>query len=213
MALSFEEKQKIVMKLNKRMRDIINKTGFNTAEFSYWENRIDNLPTTAAYTKDDQEYHLLSRAKKDIESYTDEELQRLESTTRSWRQVKEKVVQSMQDQKRQETAMRPDMSADDMIFKGVAPTMKEINQFLQIRKTINEWFDENQDLVYSLLLDTGWEDINAHSTKEIYEKVTALKDSKQYATKQYTEEEKDVIRAQYRARRAKMQARISLSRG
>ena len=76
--MTYKEKAKMVMMLNKRMRDIINKTGFNTQEFAYWQNRISggvykSIETTTAYTADDQEYNLISRRKADIEKYTDEE--------------------------------------------------------------------------------------------------------------------------------------------
>lgn len=210
MAMTYKEKANLVMKLNKRMRDIINKTGFNTAEFSYWENKIDNMPTTAAYTKDDQEYHLLSRSKKDIESYTESDLSRLEESTRTWSEIKANVVQAMKEQQKMEIDNLPNIQESDYLYRGMQPTLADINRFLSIRKTINEWFDENQELVYSLLETTGWDDIGSHSTKEIYNKLLELK--AQSNQKTYTEKEKDVLRAEYRARRAKLKARIALTR-
>lgn len=211
--MTYNEKAKMVMKLNKRMRDIINKTGFNTAEFAYWENRIDKMSKTTAYTSGDLEYHLLSRRKSDIESYTDEELNRLEQSTRTWSEVKRNVIQSMKEQQEIEHKMAPEYSKKDRLFKGSTPTMKEINKFLKIRKTINEWFEENSDLIYALLEETGWEDIQAHSTQEIYKKVKELRESEQYKNNHYDEHERDVLRAEYKARREKLQARIKLSRG
>ena len=213
MAMTYKQKANLVMKLNKRMRDIINKTGFNTAEFSYWENRIDTMTTTTAYTSDDQEYHLLSRSRKDIESYSDEDLQRLEKSTRTWSEIKRNVVQSMKEQQKREIDNVPDMDEGDYLYRGMQPTMKEINQFLEMRKTINEWFEENSDLVYALLESTGWADIQQHTTKEIMEKVKELRASSEYGNKQYNEDSRDKLRAEYRARRKKVEARIALSRG
>lgn len=213
MAMTYKQKANLVMKLNKRMRDIINKTGFNTAEFSYWENRIDTMTTTTAYTSDDQEYHLLSRSRKDIESYSDEDLQRLEQSTRTWSEIKRNVVQSMKDQQKREIENVPDLDEGDYLYRGMQPTMKEINQFLEMRKTINEWFEENSDLVYALLESTGWADIQQHTTKEIMEKVKELRASSEYGNKQYNEDDRDKLRAEYRARRKKVEARIALSRG
>lgn len=210
MAMSYAEKAKIVMMLNKRMRDIINKTGFNTAEFAYWENKIDNLPTTTAYTKDDQEYHLLSRAKEAIMGYTDEQLRRLMDTTRTWSQVKANVVRSMKEQQKTEIDTVPDLKESDYLYHGLQPNLEEINQFLYIRKTINEWFDENDELVYALLELTGWDDIGAHSTREIYEQVRNIRETPKYKNKNYTDKQKDKLRAQYRARRRKAQARAAL---
>lgn len=213
MAMTYKQKANLVMKLNKRMRDIINKTGFNTAEFSYWENRIDTMTTTTAYTSDDQEYHLLSRSRKDIESYSDEDLQRLEQSTRTWSEIKRNVVQSMKEQQKKEIENVPDLDEGDYLYRGMQPTMKEINQFLEMRKTINEWFEENSDLVYALLESTGWADIQQHTTKEIMEKVKELRASSEYGNKQYNEESRDKLRAEYRARRKKVEARIALSKG
>lgn len=213
MAMTYKQKANLVMKLNKRMRDIINKTGFNTAEFSYWENRIDTMPTTTAYTADDQEYHLLSRSRKDIESYSDEDLQRLEQSTRTWSEIKRNVVQSMKEQQKREIENVPDLDEGDYLYRGMQPTMKEINQFLEMRKTINEWFEENSDLVYALLETTGWSDIQQHTTKEIMEKVKELRASSEYGNKQYNTDERDRLRAEYRARRKKVEARIALSKG
>ena len=213
MAMTYKQKANLVMKLNKRMRDIINKTGFNTAEFSYWENRIDTMTTTTAYTSDDQEYHLLSRSRKDIESYSDEDLQRLEQSTRTWSEIKRNVVQSMKEQQKREIENDPDLDENDYLYRGMQPTMKEINQFLEMRKTINEWFEENSDLVYALLESTGWADIQQHSTKEIMEKVKELRSSSKYGNKEYNEDERDKLRAEYRDRRKKVEDKISLSKG
>ncbi len=213
MAMTYKQKANLVMKLNKRMRDIINKTGFNTAEFSYWENRIDTMTTTTAYTSDDQEYHLLSRSRKDIESYSDEDLQRLEKSTRTWSEIKRNVVQSMKEQQKKEIENVSDLDEGDYLYRGMQPTMKEINQFLEMRKTINEWFEENSDLVYALLESTGWADIQQHTTKEIMEKVKELRASSDYGNKQYNIDERDRLRAEYRARRKKVEARIALSKG
>ena len=213
MAMTYKEKANLVMKLNKRMRDIINKTGFNTAEFTYWENKIDNMPTTIAYTSSDQEYHLLSRSRSDIESYSDEDLKRLEQSTRTWSEIKRNVVQSMKEQQKSEIQNIPDLDESAYLYRGMQPTMQEINEFLKMRKTINEWFEENSDLVYALLESTGWEDIQQHSTREIMETVKKLRESDKYSTKQYGEEDRDKLRAQYRARRKKAEARIALARG
>ena len=213
MAMSYKEKANLVMKLNKRMRDIINKTGFNTAEFSYWENRIDKMATTTAYTSSDQEYHLLSRSRQDIESYTDDELHRLENSTRTWSEVKRNVVQSMKEQQKREIQDIPDLDDDDYLYHGAQPTMQEINKFLEMRKTINEWFEENSDLVYALLESTGWADIRQHTTKEIMEKVKELRESSEYGNKQYNEDERDTLRAEYIARRNTVEAKIQLSKG
>ena len=67
--------------------------------------------------------------------------------------------------------------------------------------------------VYALLESTGWADIQQHTTKEIMEKVKELRSSSEYGSKQYNTDERDKLRAEYRARRKKVEARIALSKG
>lgn len=208
MAMSYKQKANMVMQLNKRMRDIINKSGFNTAEFSYWQNRISggvykSLETTQAYTKDDQEYLLLSRKKSDIEKYSDEELQELLGRTRTWSEIKKAAMQSM-------TEQDVESGRSDAFTGEKRYTNAEVNEFLQMRKTINEWFEENADLVYELIEKTGWADIHSRSNEEIYQKLKEIRETG--AVKTYDEQDRDKIRAEYRARRRKMVARRALRR-
>lgn len=206
--MTYKEKAKMVMMLNKRMRDIINKTGFNTQEFAYWQNRISggvykSIETTTAYTSDDQAYNLISRRKADIEKYTEEELMELADRTRKWSEIKQKVQQSMQEQGEMGGYRNPYTGQQEF-------TMKEINKFLSMRKTINEWFEESADLVYELLEKTRWSDIQSHTTEEIYRAIRAIENRTDRKT--YTEKEKDRIRAEYRSKRRKYLARKALGR-
>lgn len=206
--MTYKEKAKMVMMLNKRMRDIINKTGFNTQEFAYWQNRISggvykSIETTTAYTSDDQAYNLISRRKADIEKYTDEDLLELADRTRKWSEIKQKVQQSMQEQGEMGGSRNPYTGKQEY-------TMKEINKFLSMRKTINEWFEESADLVYELLEKTRWSDIQSHTTEEIYRALRQIKNRSERKT--YTEKEKDLIRAEYRSKRKKYLARKALGR-
>ena len=210
--MTYKEKANLVMKLNKRMRDIVNKSGFNTAEFSYWQNRISggaykSLETTEAYTADDQQYALLSRRKADIEKYTEEDLRELESKTRTWKEISAKVQQSMRDQAEKG-------GVDDAFTGQRRYTNKQINEYLAMRKTINDWFEENADLVYALIEQTGWADIREQSTEEIYKKLTEIREKQvlRGSDYNYTEKDRDRIRAEYRAKRQKMIARRSLRR-
>lgn len=206
--MTYKEKAKMVMMLNKRMRDIVNKTGFNTQEFVYWQNRISggvykSIATTTAYTSDDQAYNLISRRKADIEKYTDEDLLELADRTRKWSEIKQKVQQSMQEQGEMGGYRNPYTGQQEF-------TMKEINKFLSMRKTINEWFEESADLVYELLEKTRWSDIQSHTTEEIYRAIRQIENRSDRKT--YTEKEKDRIRAEYRSKRRKYLARKALGR-
>ena len=204
--MTYEEKQRAVMRLNKRMRDIINKSGFNTQEFEYWQNRISGgvyktIRTTEAYTSDDQQYSLISRRRSDIEQYSDEDLKKLEDRTRTWSQIRERVQQSMRDQNVP--------GGSDNAYTGERNyNNAEINDFLKMRKTINTWFEENADLVYELIEKTGWSDIHEHSTKEIYDQVKKLAEKSRH--KKYNDKARDKIRSQYQAKRKKMEAKRAL---
>lgn len=203
--MTYEEKQRAVMRLNKRMRDIINKSGFNSQEFEYWQNKIsggvyETIKATKAYTSDDQQYSLISRRRSDIEQYSEEELKELEDRTRTWSQIKEKVQQSM---RKQEVP-----GGSDNAYTGERSyTNAEINEFLKMRKTINTWFEEHADLVYELIEKTGWADIHEHTTKEIYDQLQKLMNKPR---KKYNEKARDKMRAQYRAKRRKMQSKRAL---
>lgn len=205
--MTYKEKANLVMQLNKRMRDIINRSGFNTAEFGYWQNRISggvyrSLQTTTAYTSDDQQYNLLSRSRAAIESYDEGELQDLLSRTRTWSEIKREAMRSMNEQKAG--------SGEDAFGVQKKYTNKEVNEFLSMRKTINEWFEENADLVYQLLETTNWEDIRSQTNEEIFKQLTAIRETGKL--KEYDEKERDRIRAEYRSRRRKMEARRALRR-
>lgn len=197
--MTYEEKAKLAMKINKRMRDIINKTGLNSAEFDYFENRIQTgtLKTAAAYTADDESYYLLSRSKADIESYSDEDLLRLEQSTRTWSQVKKEVTDAMARQQADEGK------------ELKAPTLGEINEFLSMRKLLRDWFEESSDLVYQLLEITNWEDIGSYTDQEIFDQLKKIRETDQ---KTYNEENRDKIRSEYRARRERWQARLTLQK-
>lgn len=197
--MTYKEKANLVMKLNKRMRDIINKSGFDTAEFTYWQNRISGgvyktIQTATAYTSDDQEYSLISRKKSDIESYSEEELRELEGRTRTWREISAKVQQSMREQEEKG-------GVDDVFTGEKRYSNQEIRAYLHMRKTINDWFESNADLVYQLLEKTGWADIQSQTTEDIYKKLNEIQQSNKVKT--YTEKQRDKIRAAYRARRQK----------
>lgn len=210
--MTYEEKAKLAMKINKRMRDIINKTGLNSAEFDYFENRIQTgtLKTATAYNRkqvgededgepiyEDESYYLLSRSKADIESYSEEDLLRLEQSTRTWSQVKKEVTDAMARQQ-----------ADDG-KELKAPTLSEINEFLSMRKLLREWFEESSDLVYQLLEITNWEDIGSHTDQEIIDQLKKISETEQ---KTYDEESRDKIRSEYQARRERLQARLALQK-
>lgn len=197
--MTYKEKANLVMKLNKRMRDIINKSGFDTAEFAYWQTKISGgvyktIKTAKAYTSDDREYSLISRKKSNIESYSEEELIELESRTRTWKEISAKVQQSMREQEEKG-------GVEDVFTGQKRYTNDEIRAYLHMRKTINDWFDENDDLVYQLLEATGWADIQSQTTEDIYKKLNEIRQSNKRKT--YTEKQRDKIRAAYRARRQK----------
>lgn len=205
MSMSLAEKQKIAMKINKRMRDIINKSGFSSAEFEYFENRIQTgtLKTQQAWTVDDESYYLLSRSKKDLEQYSDADLRRLEDSTRTWSQIKANVSEAMKHDKLLERENNPFLPAEDQTYKP--PTNAQVVDYLEIRKEIRDYFNTYEDLIYTLIEETGWSDVNERTDKEILEAIKRIPGRR--LSKEYNEDQKDKIRSEYRHRQKSEAAR------
>ena len=87
---------------------------------------------------------------------------------------------------------------------------QEIRAYLHMRKTINDWFESNADLVYQLLEKTGWADIQSQTTEDIYKKLNEIQQSNKVKT--YTDKQRDKIRAAYRARRQKYLNKKAMSK-
>lgn len=203
--MTLEEKQKIAMKINKRMRDIIDKSGFASAEFEYFENRIltGTLKAQQAWTRDGDQYYLLSRSKKDLEQYSDYDLRRLEDSTRTWSQIKTNVAEAMKRDKLLERENNPFLPEEEQTYKP--PTNAQVVEYLDIRKEIRDYFNTYEDLIYTLIEETGWSDVNERTDREILDAIKRIPGRR--LNKEYNEEQKDKIRSEYRHRKKSETAR------
>lgn len=176
----YNEKKKLVSRINSRMRKTVDKLGTEQREYSKFLGRIQassTLETSTRYTyeyvldkqgdykgsfamgkydgtdKEEVEYALLSSSAEDIEKYSLEELQRLESTTKTWSQVRSSFIQS----------------AD----AGTDISDKEIRRVMNIRHLVTQAMEANSDLWYELLDETGWtgDEARQKSTEEIYQQL------------------------------------------
>lgn len=203
--MTLEEKQKIAMKINKRMRDIIDKSGFASAEFEYFENRIltGTLKTQQAWTRDGDQYYLLSRSKKDLEQYSDYDLRRLENSTRTWSQIKANVSEAMKHDKLLERENNPFLPEEEQAYKP--PTNAQVVEYLDIRKEIRDYFNTYEDLIYTLIEETGWSDVTEKTDREILDAIKSIPERRR--GRRYNENAKDIIRSEYKSRKKKETAR------
>lgn len=205
MSMTLEEKRTIAMRINKRIRDIVNKSGFASAEFEYFETRLTTgtLKGAQTWTKDDESYYLLSRSQKDLEKYSEEDLRRLEETTRTWSQIKEKVTKAMEHDKLLQRENNPFLPDEEQGYKP--PTNADIAEYLNVRKEIRDYFNNYEDLIYTLIDVTGWSDVHQKTDKEILEAIKSIPERQR--SKTYSESAKDKLRAEYKAKRKAENAR------
>lgn len=173
--MTYDEKKKLVSRINSRMRKTVNKLGTANREYSKYAGRIsasNTLKTSTAYTYDyaldnqgnfqlddegdileqEVQYQLLSSAKSDIESYSEEELQRLDRQTKTWSQVRSNYINS------------------DQNTAGGVDTEDEMRRKMNMRHFITQAMEANSDLWYDLLEEEGWTQNEAQNktTEELY---------------------------------------------
>ena len=173
--MTLQEKQRIVSRINSRMRKTVDKLGINTREYSKFAGRLQAsstlkqstaynneyvLDSKGGYMLDDYgdrateevEYHLLSSAKGDVEGYSEEELARLERQTKTWSQVRSNYIQS-----------------EENVGGGV-DTVDEMRRKMNMRHFVTQAMEANSDLWYDLLEEEGWTQGEAQNKtgEEIY---------------------------------------------
>lgn len=163
----YREKYNLVQKINKRIRDTVNRIGTKTEAVQIFQMSItlQGRAVTTAYSKNDEEYLLLSRSKNDIESYSLEDLKLLESQTPQWKTTKAEITREIE-------AERKNIPPE----KRKPITLEDIKKQASITRAIHEMFEENADLFYMIIDSTGWDDIKEHTTEEIYQRVKTLHD-------------------------------------
>lgn len=163
----YREKYNLVQKINKRIRDTVNRIGVMNETVQIFETAL-SIPDRKGIQAWDTEgnlYHLLSRSKEDIESYTLADLKLLENQTPQWKTTKEQIVREM----------NRDRKAGEEFTRANPPTLEELKQGASITHQLHAMFEDNADLFYMLLDTTGWDDIKEHTTLEIYQETVKIR--------------------------------------
>lgn len=168
-AAIYREKYNIIQKINKRIRDTVNKIGVMNETVQTWETSLtlSGRETTTAYSEDDKMYHLLSRSREDIDKMTLKDLRLLERQTPTWETTKKQIIREMNAERKPE----------EQYTKSNPPTMEEIKSAASLTQQLHKMFEENADLFYMLLDTTQVDDIRELSTFEMWEEVQKIQSS------------------------------------
>ena len=163
------ERYNLVQKINKRIRDTVNKIGVENETVQLFETAL-TLPgraTVTAYTEDGKVYHLLSRSKEDLAGYTTEDLQLLVEQTPKWETTKKELT----------AALNRDRKEGEQYTKENPPSLEDLREQAWLNLSVHKLFEDNADLFYMLIDSTGWEDIREHTREEIYREVHRIQDA------------------------------------
>lgn len=195
-------KDYLIRRINERIASVVRNAGVNNEEVMRWQAKLtrSNSPfisktkiydpskmRTAKNAKYGEvaEYQLLSRGKKDIEKMDYNALLRLDEQTRGWGQVKAEAKKELLDQARMEQEMNPFIPADQRPSITDTITEADIIEYINQKEVVRDFIEGNSEAFYALIESTGWDDIRAHTTEEIYQKVSKL-DIKKYKFKNTT---------------------------
>lgn len=164
----YREKYNLVQKINKRIRDTVNRIGVMNETVQIFETAltIPGRQGVQAWDIEGNLYHLLSRSKKDIESYTLKDLKLLEKQTPEWKKTKSQIIREM----------NRDRKPGEEFTRANPPTAEELRQGASITHQLHAMFEDNADLFYMLLDTTGWDDVKEHSTLEMYHETLKIRD-------------------------------------
>lgn len=191
-AAIYREKYNLIQKINKRIRDTVNKIGVMNETVQTWESALtlSGRMTTTAYSGEDKMYHLLSRSKKDIEAMSLKDLRILEKQTPEWSTTKKQIIREMNAERKPE----------DQYTKKNPPTLEEIKSAASLTQQLHKMFEENADLFYMLLDTTQVDDVRELSTLEMWEEVKKIQAGIQNAPFDWTAPPEEVGE-QYKRRR------------
>lgn len=164
----YREKYNLIQKINKRVRDTVNRIGTMNETVQIFETNLtlSGRASVKAYDGEGKMYHLLSRSKEDIERMTLKDLRLLEKQTPTWSQTKSEIVREM----------NRDRKPGEQYTRANPPTMEEIKNQASITKRVHQMFEDNADLFYMLIDVTGWDDIKEHTSLEIYQEAKRIND-------------------------------------
>lgn len=197
---SYAEKESIVKRLNERMASIIRHAGRDNQEYNAWVTKLTRPrspyeTTTKKYdpskiqleknkgaVSEKLEYVSLSRRKADIEKMSLEDLKRLEEQTKGWGTVKKEAKETLESQQKRQAQLdqvsdeyNPFIDIEAAAEAEIAPISEaDIVNYLNQKEAVRQFIEGNSDAFYALIEATGWDDIQDHTTEEIYQKIIDL---------------------------------------
>lgn len=167
-AAIYREKYNLIQKINKRIRDTVNKIGVMNETVQLWETALtlSGREITTAYDSEDRIYHLLSRSREDIEKMTLKDLHLLERQTPTWSTTQRQIIREM----------NADRKPGQQYTRDNPPTLEEIRKAASLTQQLHKMFEENADLFYMLIDTTQVDDIRELSTLEIWEEVKKIQE-------------------------------------
>lgn len=193
-ALDERGRDNVANRINKRIANVVKELGTNSAEYQYFlrQAKARNMKLVEHKTKiydaatgkySNQTILWLGRYKHDP-AFTDRNLYDLDERVRTLKKAKSELTRAMRDQVHNDK------------YK---PTLAEMQEYIDIKKEVGDWFSENDDLVYALLEETGWSNIRDHSTEEIHQVLERIRNKG--PVKHYDVRDRDIAREEYRERR------------
>lgn len=185
---TFDQKERIIKRLNERIASIVRKVGINNEEYNRWAAKLSraNSPYATKINKYDPanvkleknkgilgalSFIQLSRKKADIEAMNLSDLERLEDQTRGWGAVRKEAKQALKEQRKKQAEYNPFTRE---IEKTAPVTDEEIVGYINQKEEVRQFIEGNTDAFYALIESTGWDDIRDHTTEEIYNEVSKL---------------------------------------
>ena len=162
----YREKYNMIQKINKRIRDTVNKIGVYNETVQTWETALtlEGRESIQAFDENGVMYHLLSRSKKDIDKMSMEDLKQLEDQTPKWETTRSQIIREM----------NADRKPGEKYTRSNPPTLKEIKAAASYTQQLHKMFEENADLFYMLLDVTKVEDIKELTTMQMLEEVQKI---------------------------------------
>lgn len=204
----YREKYNLIQKINKRIRDTVNKIGVANEIVQNFEVSLtlDGRVATEVYSKEGARYHLLSRSKEAVEKMSLEDLEQLASATPQWKTTKEELTR----------ALNADRKPGEQYTRANPPTLDELRNQASLTRKIHKMLEDNSELFY-MLLDKmqrgeagddedaiynglGWDIVQDRSTEEIYQELKKIQDYLDAGNKWDWSQPYDLIGKQYSER-------------
>lgn len=162
----YRVKYNMIQKINKRIRDTVNKIGVYNETVQTWETALtlSGRHSIQAYDENGVMYHLISRRREDIENMSVEDLRQLEDQTPTWQTTRDQIIREM----------NADRQPGKQYTRANPPSLEEIRAKASYTQQLHKMFEENADLFYMLLDTTKVDDIRELSTMQIWEEVQKI---------------------------------------